>query len=82
MTDNKVLESCAAASTDDQPASYDAWAEKYEQDLSAMGDRLPALAAGVFARFVPPGHSADPGRGLRRRPRRCKAGLCLAAPGV
>ena len=54
MTDNKVLKSYAATSPDDQQASYDAWAKKYEQDLSAMGYRLPALAAGVFARFVPP----------------------------
>lgn len=55
MTDNKVLKSYAATSPDDQQASYDAWAEKYEQDLAAMGYRLPALAAGAFARFVPPG---------------------------
>ncbi|WP_299848299.1 class I SAM-dependent methyltransferase [uncultured Roseovarius sp.] len=53
MSDNKVLKSYAASSSEDQQATYDNWADSYERDLCAMGYRLPALAAGVFARFVP-----------------------------
>ncbi|MEM9497130.1 MAG: class I SAM-dependent methyltransferase [Pseudomonadota bacterium] len=55
MTDNKVLTSYEHSSPQDQQSTYDTWANSYEQDLCAMGYRLPALAAGVFARFVPPG---------------------------
>ena len=54
MSDNKVLQSYTATTPEEQQATYDTWAEKYEQDLCAMGYRLPALAAGVFARFVAP----------------------------
>lgn len=54
MTDNKVLKSYEQTASEDQQATYDDWAESYERDLCAMGYRLPALAAGVFARFVPP----------------------------
>lgn len=54
MSDNKVLKSYAATSPEDQQATYDTWADSYERDLCAMGYRLPALAAGAFARFVPP----------------------------
>ena len=32
---------------------YDEWAETYEADLAAMDHRVPAVAATVFARFVP-----------------------------
>ncbi|MEM7379503.1 MAG: class I SAM-dependent methyltransferase [Pseudomonadota bacterium] len=53
MSDNKVLKSYAATSRDDQQATYDTWAEQYEPDLCAMGYRLPALAAGAVARYVP-----------------------------
>lgn len=53
MSDNKVLKSYKATSPDDQQATYDQWAQKYEQDLCAMGYRLPAMTAGAFARFVP-----------------------------
>ena len=53
MSDNKVLKSYAATSPDDQQATYDDWADSYERDLCAMGYRLPAIAAGAFARFVP-----------------------------
>lgn len=54
MADNKVLKSYEAANAHDQQTTYDEWAQNYEQDLCAMGYRLPTLAAGVFARFVPP----------------------------
>lgn len=54
MSDNKVLKSYADVSSDDQQAAYDDWADRYEQDLCAMGYRLPALAAGVFTRYVSP----------------------------
>ncbi|MEM6987172.1 MAG: class I SAM-dependent methyltransferase [Pseudomonadota bacterium] len=53
MSENKVLTSYKATTVEDQQATYDDWAHKYEQDLCAMGYRLPALAAGVVARFVP-----------------------------
>ena len=51
--DDKIKDIYQSQSTGDQQASYDAWAAKYEQDLCAMGYRIPALAAGAFARFVP-----------------------------
>ena len=54
MSDNKVLGSYKATSPADQEASYDKWADSYERDLCAMGYRLPAIAAGAFARFVAP----------------------------
>lgn len=72
MTDNKVLRSYTATTPDEQQAAYDTWAEKYEQDLCAMGYRLPALAAGAFTRFVPPGTGpildAGCGGGLQAEP--------------
>ena len=55
MSDNQVLKSYASTTADEQQAAYDSWADSYERDLCAMGYRLPALAAGAFARFVPPG---------------------------
>ncbi|WP_338549100.1 class I SAM-dependent DNA methyltransferase [Roseovarius phycicola] len=54
MSDNKVLRSYRANSAEDQQAVYDTWAESYERDLCAMGYRLPAIAAGAFARYVAP----------------------------
>ncbi|MEX2430617.1 MAG: class I SAM-dependent methyltransferase [Dehalococcoidia bacterium] len=43
---------------------YDAWAEAYEQDMSASGYRLPAVACGYFGRHVQPGSSVlDAGAG-------------------
>ncbi|MEM9603012.1 MAG: class I SAM-dependent methyltransferase [Pseudomonadota bacterium] len=36
-----------------QRHAYDQWADQYERDLCAMGYRLPAMLAAVFARFVP-----------------------------
>ena len=72
MTENKVLKSYKATSADDQQATYDEWAQKYEQDLCAMGYRLPAAAAGVFSRFVPqdtgPILDAGCGGGLQAEP--------------
>ena len=54
-SDSKVAKVYAAASVEEQRAAYDDWAASYERDLFAMGYRLPAVAASVFARFVPPG---------------------------
>jgi predicted TPR repeat methyltransferase len=48
----KVEDSYHANSPEEQKAVYDAWAAEYENDLCAMGYRIPAVAAAVFARFV------------------------------
>ena len=53
MSENQLDTIYDATSQAEQQATYDDWAAKYEQDLCAMGYRLPALAAGAFARFVP-----------------------------
>lgn len=52
-SDSMVAKVYAAASAEKQQAAYDEWAASYERDLFAMGYRLPAVAAAVFARFVP-----------------------------
>ncbi len=49
----KVGNSYLAQSPEEQEAVYDQWAAKYEIDLCGMGYRIPAVAAAVFARFVP-----------------------------
>jgi SAM-dependent methyltransferase len=48
-----VGRSYAAGSLVEQEKAYDAWAARYEPDLFGMGYRIPAVLAGVFARFVP-----------------------------
>ena len=40
------------STVEEQQAAYDDWAASYENDLCAMGYRIPAVAAAVFARFV------------------------------
>ena len=50
-----VARSYAAETPAQQEAAYDDWAGSYEPELCAMGYRLPAVAAAVFTRFVPPG---------------------------
>ena len=47
-----VAKSYAATSIDEQQAAYDDWAEKYEADLCAFGNRIPAVVPTVFASFV------------------------------
>ena len=50
---SKVGQSYHARTPEEQQAHYDDWAANYERDLSAMGYRIPAMAAAVFTRFVP-----------------------------
>ncbi len=61
-----------ATSPEEQEAAYDGWSERYERDLCALGYRLPAVAAAVFARFVPgdaaPILDAGCGTGLQAEP--------------
>lgn len=72
MTENRVLKSYKATGAKDPQANYDEWAQQYEQDLCAMGYRLPAAAAAAFARFVPldtsPILDAGCGGGLQAEP--------------
>jgi SAM-dependent methyltransferase len=62
----------SAKSQDEQEAAYDEWSAQYERDLCAMGYRLPAVAAAVFARYVPadtaPILDAGCGGGLQAEP--------------
>lgn len=53
MSGTSVSKSYTASTVDEQQSAYDEWAEEYEQDLCAMGYRIPAVIASVFTRFVP-----------------------------
>ena len=52
MSDSPV-DQAYARTTDQQKDAYDAWANSYERDLCAMGYRIPAVIASLFARYVP-----------------------------
>ncbi len=52
MVDTNVSKSYQASSVEEQQSAYDEWAVQYEQDLCAMGYRIPAVIATVFTRFV------------------------------
>lgn len=52
MSKSMVDRVYAAKSQDEQEAAYDEWSARYERDLCAMGYRLPAVAAAVFASHV------------------------------
>ncbi len=43
-----------AKSAEDLAESYDDWAAHYDEDLLSYGYRLPAIAAGLLGRYVPP----------------------------
>lgn len=62
----------SAKSQDEQEATYDEWSARYERDLCAMGYRVPAVGAAVFARYVPPDAApildAGCGGGLQAEP--------------
>ena len=53
MTDRPLDQYYATRSAKDQREAYDAWATSYERDLCAMGYRIPAVIAALFARYVP-----------------------------
>lgn len=53
MAPTKVSASYTASTVEEQQATYDTWADKYEPDLCGMGYRIPAVIASVFTRFVP-----------------------------
>ncbi len=53
MGDTGVSKSYNAETIEDQQHAYDDWAEKYEQDLCAMGHRNPAVVPTAFAKHVP-----------------------------
>lgn len=48
----------AAHGVEDLTESYDEWASEYEGDMLSLGYMVPAVAAGLIGRFVPPGASA------------------------
>ena len=70
--DSKVQAVYAAQTPEAQRAAYDDWAQSYEQELMAMGYRIPAIAAGLFGRYVPkdstPILDAGCGGGLQAEP--------------
>ncbi|BBO69504.1 methyltransferase type 11 [Desulfosarcina alkanivorans] len=39
----------------DLMAAYDQWAEKYDADVTSFGYNIPAVAAGMFGKYVVPG---------------------------
>ena len=53
MSESRVKAVYAATDPAAQRTAYDDWATRYEQDLCAMGYRLPAMLAATFSRFVP-----------------------------
>ncbi len=67
-----VSKSYHAESVEDQQAAYDDWAEKYEQDLCAMGHRNPAVVPTAFAKYVAAGTApildAGCGGGIQAEP--------------
>jgi SAM-dependent methyltransferase len=48
---NKVY---SARNNDDLKEAYDQWAEKYDEHVTAFGYMIPAVAAGLFGRYVTP----------------------------
>ncbi len=72
MSNSMVDRVYGAKTQDEQEAAYDEWSAQYERDLCAMGYRLPAVAAAVFARYVPvdgaPILDAGCGGGLQAEP--------------
>lgn len=42
-----------STSEEDLKAAYDDWAAHYDDDVVRFGYRVPAIAAGLFARYVP-----------------------------
>jgi len=54
-----------ARSNEELTRRYDAWAATYDRDVDSVGYRLPALAAGLFGRYVAPaaGEILDAGCG-------------------
>jgi SAM-dependent methyltransferase len=72
MPNSMVDRVYSAKTQEEQEAAYDEWSAQYERDLCAMGYRLPAVAAAVFARHVPadvaPILDAGCGGGLQTEP--------------
>ena len=52
MSNSMIDRVYGAKSREEQEAAYDEWSARYERDLCAMGYRLPAVAAAVFAGHV------------------------------
>lgn len=72
MTNSMINRVYSAVSQDEQEEAYDEWSLDYERDLCAMGYRLPAAAAAVFAQHVSldagPILDAGCGTGLQAEP--------------
>ncbi|MGI9499284.1 MAG: class I SAM-dependent DNA methyltransferase [Geminicoccaceae bacterium] len=72
MSSSMIDRVYGAKTRDEQEATYDAWSAQYERDLFAMGYRLPAVAAAIFAQHVPvdvgPILDAGCGGGLQAEP--------------
>ena len=58
----------SARNSDDLKEAYDQWAEKYDEHVTAFGYMIPAVAAGLFGKYVRPDASpileAGAGTGL------------------
>lgn len=52
--DTRIQRLYRAKTSAEVEASYDEWAGDYESDLESFGYRIPAVAAGLFGRFVAP----------------------------
>ena len=44
----------SARNKNDLKEAYDQWAEKYDEHVTAFGYMIPAVAAGLFGRYVTP----------------------------
>ena len=62
-----------AESAEDLTESYDDWAAHYDEDLLSYGYRLPAVATGLFGRYVQP-RAGAPGQSGHDTARRCSRG--------
>lgn len=73
-SESKVQGVYAAKNLTEQEAAYDDWAQEYERDLCALGYRIPAFMAAMFALHIPrsigPILDAGCGSGLQAEPLR------------
>jgi SAM-dependent methyltransferase len=72
ITNPQLKKVYSAATSAEQAAAYDDWAERYDVDLMSYGFRLPTVGAAVVARHAEPGAGpvldAGCGTGLQAEP--------------
>lgn len=62
--DKRLQDVYSARSDEELAGSYDEWAQDYEDDMLSLGYAIPAVAAGLVGRHVPPSGSVlDAGAG-------------------